>query len=163
MVGEFDKMSNALIEGPANWMPGMYESPSGKIAQLEADTPLGRLARYALIRVGTAVVGPDEVVVPLDWHSLEAEAAFPEFEGQLRLRRSRDGTHRLELEGDYEAPGGIVGHAVDAAALHSIAEATVQDFVERIAGVLAHNALARSVEEQVRSGRLTLEDEPPGG
>lgn len=41
------------------------------------------------------------------------------------------------------------------------AEATVQDFAERIAGVLARNALGRSVDEQVRSGRLTLEQEPP--
>ena len=162
VVGEFQKLCDALVEGPANWMPGMYESPTGKITQLEADTPLGRLARYAKIRVGPSTVETDEVVVPLNWHSLEAEAAFPVFDGRLRLRRSGDGAHLLVLEGDYEPPGGVLGHAADAAAMYAVAEATVQDFVEQVAGVLARNALGRSLDEQVRSGRLTLDQDPPG-
>jgi hypothetical protein len=162
VIGEFDKLRDALVEGPANWMPGMYESPTGKITELEADSPFGRLARYARIRVTDAKSGPNEVIVPLNWHSLEAEAVFPVFNGQLRLSRYPDGTNRLELQGDYEPPGGIIGHTADAVAMYAVAEATVQDFVERIAGVLARNALGRSVDEQVRSGRLTLEQEPPG-
>lgn len=162
VAGEFDKLRDALVEGPANWMPGMYESPTGKITQLEADSPLGRLSRYALIRVGAASIGTKAVTVPLSWHSLQAEAAFPVFEGQLKLSRFPDSTNRLELRGSYEAPGGLIGKAADAAAIYAVAEATVQDFVERIASVLARNALGRSVDEQVRSGRLTFDEEPPG-
>jgi hypothetical protein len=101
-------------------------------------------------------------LAPLNWHSFEAEAVFPVFNGQLRLSRYPDETNRLELQGDYEPPGGIIGHTADAVAMYEGAEATVQDFAERIAGVLACNALGRSVDEQVRSGRLTLEQEPPG-
>lgn len=162
VIGEFDKLRDALVEGPPNWMPGMYESPTGKITNLEADTPFGRLVRYARIQVANAQLETNEVIVPLSWHSLEAEAVFPVFKGRLRLSRSPDGTNRLELQGDYQPPGGIIGHTADAAALYGVAEATVQDFVERISGVLARNALGRSVDEQVRSGRLTLEQEPPG-
>ena len=161
LIGEFDKLRVALAEGPSNWMPGMYESPTGKITQLEADTPLGRLARYARIQVDTAQAGPNEVVIPLSWHSLEAEAAFPVFKGRLELTRGSDATHRLELKGVYETPAGIVGRAADAAALHAVAQLTLDDFVENIAAVLARNALGRSVDEQVRSGRLTLDQEPP--
>lgn len=162
VVGELDKLTAALVEGPANWMPGMYDSPNGQITRLEADTPLGRLTRYAQIRVGAAIEDSDEVVVPLVWHSLEAEAAFPAFNGELRLSRLPDGRNQLELTGDYDPPGGIIGRAADAAAMFGVAQATLNDFVQSIAAVLAHNALGRSVDEQVTAGRLTLESDPPG-
>lgn len=162
VMGEFDKLKDALAEGPANWMPGMYESPTGNVTRLEADSPLGKLTRYARIRVDAAAVGTDEVIVPLNWHSLEAERVFPAFNGRLRLSRFSDGTNRLELQGEYEAPGGIIGQAADAAAMHTVAQSTVEAFVHSIVAVLARNALGRTVDEQVSSGRLTLDEEPPG-
>lgn len=156
VIGEHDKLRDALLEGPANWMPGMYESATGKITELEADTAFGRLARYARMKIDAAQVDEDEVVVPITWSSLESEALFPTFEGRLRLYRVPGGTSRLELDGHYSPPGGVLGRAADAAAMYAVAQATVEDFVERIAGVLARNALGRSVAEQVDAGQLTL-------
>lgn len=138
----------------------MYESSTGKITELEADTAVGRLARYARMKVSDAQVEKEEVAVPITWHSLEGEALFPTFEGRLRLYRVPDGTSRLELDGRYEPPGGVLGRAADTAAMHAIAQATVEDFVERIAAVLARNALGRSVSEQVDAGRLRLDRDP---
>ncbi|HXN78862.1 MAG TPA: hypothetical protein VN965_08855 [Candidatus Dormibacteraeota bacterium] len=160
VIGEYDKLRDALLEGPANWMPGMYESATGKITELEADTTFGRLARYARMKIDRAQVETDEVVVPVTWHSLESEALFPTFEGRLRLYRAPDGTSRLELDGHYSPPGGFLGRAADAAALYAVAHATVEDFVKRIAGVLARNALGRSVAEQVDAKQLTLDGDP---
>ena len=139
----------------------MYESATGKITELEADTPFGRLVRYARMKVAGAQIEKDEVVVPITWHSLESEALFPTFEGRLRLYRAPDRTSRLELGGHYSPPGGVLGRAADAAAMYAVAQATVEDFVERIAAVLARNALGRSVSEQVDSGQLTLDQDPP--
>lgn len=156
VIGEYDKLRDALLEGPANWMPGMYESATGKITELQADTPFGRLARYARMEVSGAQIEKDEIVVPITWHSLEGEAFFPIFKGRLRLYRVPDGTHRLELNGHYEPPGGVLGRAPAAAAMYAVAEATVDDLTERIARVLARNALGRSVAEQVKAGQLTL-------
>jgi hypothetical protein len=45
--------------------------------------------------------------------------------------------------------------------MYAVAEATVEDFVERIAGVLARSALGRSVAEQADAGQLTLDRDPP--
>lgn len=161
VIGEYAKLRDALLEGPANWMPGMYESATGKITQLEADTAFGRLARYAWVKVANAQVEKEEVVVPITWHSLEGDALFPTFEGRLRLYRVPGGTNRLELDGHYAPPGGALGRAVDVAAMYAVAQATVEDFVERIAGVLARNALGRSVAEQVDAGQLTLDRDLP--
>lgn len=162
VIGEYDKLREALLEGPANWMPGMYESATGKITELEADTVFGRLARYARMKIDAAQVEKDEVVVPITWHSLESEALFPTFEGRLRLYRVPGGTSRLALDGHYAPPGGALGRAADSAAMYAVARSTVNDFVKRIAGVLARNALGRSVAEQVDAGRLTLDRDPPG-
>jgi hypothetical protein len=133
VIGEFDKLSAALSEGPQNWMPGSFESAAGEIAPLAADTPLGRLARFARIDLGAPQIGDEEVVVPISWHSLEAEPLFPTFTGQLRLHRLPDRAIHLELKGRYGPPGGALGRAADSAALHGVAEATVEDFVERAA------------------------------
>ena len=160
MVGEFDKLSAGLAEGPENWMPGMFESPVGEIAELVADTPLGPLTRYGRFEVGVAHVSPAEVVVPITWHSLEAEPLFPVMKGRLHLYRLSDGTNRLEFEGRYEPPGGAFGRAADSAGLYPVAEATVQNFVERCARVLSRNALGRSASEQEAEGRLVREEEP---
>lgn len=161
VIGEYNKLRDALLEGPANWMPGMHESATAKITELEADTPFGRLARYARMKVASTQIEKDEIVVPLMWHSLEGEALFPTFEGRLRLYRTRDGSNRLELDGHYAPPGGVLGSAADAAAMYAVAQATIEDFVERIADVLARNALGRTVAEQVDAGKLTLDPDPP--
>jgi hypothetical protein len=160
--GEYDKLRDALMEGPQNWMPGMYESATGKITQLEADTPIGRLARYARMNVGSPRLDRHRVVVPITWRSLEAEPLFPTFTGNVRLKRLHEGTNLLQIDGSYEPPGGPLGRAADAAAMGAIAKETIEDFVERVGAVLARNALGRSVDEQVTAGHLTLDVDPPG-
>jgi hypothetical protein len=160
--GEYDKLRDALLEGPQNWMPGMYESATGKITQLEADTPLGRLARYARMNVGAARLDRHWVVIPITWRSLEAEPLFPTFTGNIRLKQLPNGINLHHIDGNYEPPGGPLGRAADAALMAAIAKETIKDFVDRVAGVLARNALGRSVDEQVRAGHLTLDVDPPG-
>jgi hypothetical protein len=159
VVGEFEKLSQALVEGPANWMPGMFDSATGEVGELEAETPLGRLARYARIELGAPQADARQVIVPISWHALEAGPLFPVFTGRLRLNRLADGSNRLELEGGYEPPAGVIGRAGDVALLHAVAVATVQDFVHRVAGVLARNALSRSAAEQEAAGVLKREEE----
>lgn len=160
--GEYDKLCDALLDGPQNWMPGMYESATGKITQLEAETPFGRLARYARMNVGGARLDRHWVVVPITWRSLEAEPLFPTFTGNVRLKRLPEGTNLLQIDGIYEPPAGPLGRAADAAAMGALAKETIEDFVQRVASVLARNALGRSVDEQVRAGHLRLDVDPPG-
>lgn len=160
--GEYDKLCEALLEGPQNWMPGMYESATGTITQLEADTPIGRLARFARMNVGAARLDRNRVVVPITWRSLEAQPLFPTFTGNIRLKRLPSGVNLLEIEGSYEPPGGRLGRAADGALLAAIAKETIEDFVERIGSVLARDALGRSVAEQVSAGHLTLDLDSPG-
>lgn len=161
VLGEFDKLRDSLVDGPANWMPGSFDSAAAAVMELQAEMPLGRLKRYAAIDVGTVHENANEVVVPVTWRSLEAERLFPEFRGLIRLQRSDDGHHRLELDGDYKPPGGVIGRLVDAAALRRVAHATAENFLGRVAAVLGRNALGRTVAQEVASGQITLDTDPP--
>jgi hypothetical protein len=157
--GEFDQLCVSLDEGPENWMPGLFEPATAKITELETGTPAGRLPRYAKIEVGAAKDGGSEVGVPITWRSLDAQPPFPILGGRLRLYRLPDGTNRLELEGRYKPPAGAIGRAADAAVLYGVAQATVDEFVERVAAILSRNALGRSVAEQEAEKRLVREEE----
>jgi hypothetical protein len=157
--GEFDQLCAALAEGPESWMPGMFESSTAKITEPEAATPVGRLTRDAKIEVGAAKDAGSEVGVPIIWRSLEAQPLFPILSGRLRLYRLPDGTNRLELEGRYEPPAAAIGRAADAATLYGVAQATIDEFVERVAAVLSRNAQGRSVSEQEAEARLVREEE----
>ncbi len=158
LVGEFSKLRAALREGPDNWMPGPFEDGTERITEMCADTPFGRLSRYARVEIGPAEQPADEVIVPISWQSLEDEDLFPTFFGELRLVRVADGRSQLRVQGHYAPPGGVIGQAADAVVMNAIAKATVEDFVQRVAGILARNGLARTVDEQVMSGRLTLDE-----
>ena len=155
--GEFAHLAEALVEGPANWMPGMFESPAAEIVELHAGPGPGRWSRAARIELGDTSRHGGTVLLPIRWHAVDGEALFPVFDGRLRLHRRATGGARLFLEGRYEPPGGIAGQALDALVMRDVAQATADDFVRRVAGVLARNALARTVAEQVGKGTLTLD------
>ena len=155
--GEFAHLAEALLEGPANWMPGMFDSPTAEIVELHAVGAPGRWSRAVRVELGEPSRHGGTVLVPIRWHAVDGEALFPVFDGRLRLRRRATGGARVFLEGRYEPPGGIAGQALDALVMRDVAQSTVDDFAHRVAGVLGRNALARKVAEQVGRGTLTLD------
>jgi len=157
LIGEFDKLSSALTEGPTNWVPGPVGTETSKVTELSAETPFGRLSRYARVETGPPELRESEVIVPISWQSLEGEELFPTVYGELRLQRVADGRSQLELRGYYAPPGGIIGQAADAIVMNALAKATVEDFVQRVAGILARNALGIAVDEPVKAGHRTLD------
>ena len=88
------------------------------------------------------VIGPSElrtagVVFPVRWTASGAEALFPKLEANLILTHLGPEMTSLSLEGTYQPPLGPLGRAVDRVALRKFAEATVKDWVDRVAGVVA--------------------------
>lgn len=159
VIGEFSKLRASPVEGPSNWMPGPNEPASSNIAEVRVDTPVGRISRFTRVDVGPPEVLEDEVIVPISWEPLEDQDRIPVLHGELRLQRVGDGRSELKLQGYYVPPFGIVGQVADAIVMQGVAKTAVEDFVERVAGILAKNALSRSVDEQVTSGRLTLDQQ----
>jgi hypothetical protein len=84
------------------------------------------------------VIGPPEVrnagvVFPLRWSATGAEALFPKLSANLILMHLGPEMTSVSLEGTYQPPLGPLGRAVDRVALRKFAEATVKDWVDRVA------------------------------
>jgi hypothetical protein len=64
-------------------------------------------------------------------------------EGDLELAPFGPGVTHLAMSGRYTPPFGSVGEALDRAMLNRVAEATVRDFVQRVAERI-HEAASRT-------------------
>ncbi len=58
---------------------------------------------------------------------------FPALDADIRLARASDETTVLSLAGVYRPPLGTLGNALDRAALHRVAAATIRSFLGRVA------------------------------
>ena len=88
------------------------------------------------------VIGPPEVrnagvVFSVRWSATGAESLFPTLDANLILTHLGPEMTSLSLEGTYQPPLGPLGRAVDRVALRKFAEATVKDWVDRVAEAVA--------------------------
>lgn len=72
----------------------------------------------------------------LTWRSRRSPGLFPEMNGSLCVYALAPRETQLELTGSYDPPLGLLGDAIDAIALHRVAEASVQRFLTDVAAYL---------------------------
>jgi len=74
--------------------------------------------------------------IDLTWRSRRKPGLFPEMTGALWAYALAPRETQIELIGTYDPPLGLLGEAIDAIAMHRIAEASVQRFVGDVAAFL---------------------------
>jgi hypothetical protein len=72
----------------------------------------------------------------LTWRSRRRPGLFPEMAGALWAYALGPRETQIEFIGSYDPPLGLLGEAIDAVAMHRIAEASVQRFVSDVASFL---------------------------
>ncbi|HEY6174585.1 MAG TPA: hypothetical protein VIX73_09090 [Kofleriaceae bacterium] len=72
----------------------------------------------------------------LVWKSQRRPGLFPEMTGSLLAYALAPRETQIEFAGTYDPPLGVLGDAIDAIALHRIAEESVQRFVNSVAAYL---------------------------
>ena len=72
----------------------------------------------------------------LTWRSIRRPGLFPEMTGSLWAYALSPRETQIELVGTYDPPLGLLGDAIDAIAMHRIAEASVQRFISNVAAYL---------------------------
>ena len=75
-------------------------------------------------------------VLHIQWEAASAARLFPMMKADLAIYPLTATETQLELTGNYEAPLGIVGGAIDAIVGNRIAEATVHRFIQDVAAYL---------------------------
>lgn len=90
-------------------------------------------AKRVRLEIGMPELRRAGLVYPLTWTASGAKALFPKLSANLVLSHVGRERTKLTLEGTYEPPLGPVGRVVDRVLLKNVAEATVQNWVDRIA------------------------------
>jgi hypothetical protein len=132
----FEEAERLLVRDPADWLPGLASESDATGVHLLARVGFGlglHLRKRVEVTIGDALRVPGRTVLPIGWSTGADHSPLPEMEGDLELAPFGPRVSHLAMSGRYSPPFGSAGEALDRALLHRVAEATVRDFVERIA------------------------------
>jgi hypothetical protein len=145
----FRLLEESLLGGPGSWLPGPGGDGAAPTTELDVRLGRSRVARRVAVRTGTVTCWPgrDRCRLPIAWRAAEHAERYPRLVGTLDLTGVAPRATRLTLRAMYRPPAGLLGEAADQAVMHEIAEASARAFLERIAGVLARDAMSRGLAE----------------
>lgn len=103
-----------------------------KVGKLEA-------YKHVQLRVGvsSAALSPGRLMLPVSWEAVGGPPIFPSMEGTLHVEAVGADSTRLTLNARYDPPLGNLGRLIDRALMHRIAQITMNDFIDRLAGALS--------------------------
>ncbi len=128
VVGDVVGIEQAFAGDPRRWLPeARRDGPTALRILVHA----GAFNRHVIATVGAPWRSGGTQWRSLSWdpvdderEALTVDRMLPSFDAELGLTRRHDDELTLVLDGRYAPPGGAVGAAVDAVALHRIARAT---------------------------------------
>jgi hypothetical protein len=143
---EAEQVEHALVESPERWLPGLADEATQRGDALMAAVGFGsdpRVARKVAIEFRQPIRTPARLIVPFRWISVESPGLFPALEADLEVAPLGHDRTQLAISARYEPPLGALGRVADRALMHRVAEATLKDFLDRVA-----ESLMRAMEEQ---------------
>jgi hypothetical protein len=132
----FSALEGDLLEGADSWVAVMREAEDrGQrlLAEVGFEVDTRRVDKEIEIRVSTPYRSDNRIVVPFTWRANGAARLFPQLEADLEIAAVGASRSQISLSGTYRPPLGLLGRALDRALLHRVAEATVKDFIDRVA------------------------------
>ncbi|MGD2060199.1 MAG: hypothetical protein PVF87_05010 [Acidimicrobiia bacterium] len=103
--------------------------------------PSDSLAREVKLEIGIAEIHAYGLVYPVQWTATGAALLFPDLTADLILSSRGSEVTELTLKGTYQPPLGTLGKLADRTVLHRVAEATVKDWMDRLAAALSAESL----------------------
>lgn len=126
----------ALLDDPQAWLPGLASEANQRGDHLLAEVGFGqrvRVCRQVRVELGEPVRAATKTVVPLRWTAVDAAGLFPELDADLEIAPLAPRRSQLAMSARYVPPLGVMGRALDRAVLSRVAEATLKDFLDRVA------------------------------
>ena len=134
-----EEVERALSRDPRLWLPGLAERAHHRGDVLLAEVGVGeavRIERTVAVELGRSVRTGSTVVFPLRWIASGGADLFPSLDADLEVAPIRPGRTQLAMSARYVPPFGTVGRVIDRAVLSRVAEATLKDFLDRVADVI---------------------------
>lgn len=155
LEGSAGALTAAFAADPADWIPeAKVDATGGLLFAVHA----GSLARRV-----RATIGDPWHVTRTSWRSVSWEPVnvsddqtsvnrmLPALDGELGIHVDESGRATLVLDARYLPPGGFLGAAVDAVALHRLARQTGQRFLEDVGVGLSRIASQRGAPEHANA------------
>ena len=115
-----------MLDDPARWFPK-------SVGVHVAGVPV---RKRVTVEFGEPAKTSTWAVVPISWKPTFARRLLPVMNGKVDLAPVTSEETRLTVSGMYEPPLGRLGEQLDEALMHNVAEATVKELAEQIAGRL---------------------------
>jgi hypothetical protein len=133
------EVEKAVTRSPDTWIPDLAHETNEAGRRLLAEVGFGergRLDRTIEIRFGEPIRISSKTILPIRWSAVRSNALFPSLDADLEVAPIGPRITQLALSARYEPPLGALGRAIDRALLHRVAEATLKDFLDRVAAAL---------------------------
>jgi hypothetical protein len=137
-----ERVEEALLLDPSTWMTHLAEHANRRGDALLAQVGLGediRIARTVAIEFGHNVRAGNRFIQPFRWSASGPVGLFPALEADLEVAPLGTESTQLAISARYVPPLGKLGKLIDRALLARVAEATVKDFLDRVAAALVEN------------------------
>lgn len=134
-----DVVEHALSRDPRRWLPGLAEQANFKGDRLLAEVGVGGtigLHRKVIIELGPMVHAASKSFFPLRWTAMGHPGLFPALDADIEVAPMGPERAQLAMSARYVPPLGAVGRTIDRALLSRVAEATVKDFLDRVADAI---------------------------
>jgi len=137
----YQVVEDSLLCSPEDWIPRVARDVDARGEQLLVEVGFGgsraRLGRRVEIALGQPLRFPSKLVLPVSWKAVHAEGLFPSLDADIEVGPVGPARTQLSMSARYKPPLGPLGAAADRALLHRVAEATIKDFVDRVAERIA--------------------------
>jgi hypothetical protein len=134
-----EDVERALSRDPRVWLPQLAERAHHRGDLLLAEVGFGeavRIRRTVGVELGHPVRSRSKTVFPLRWAASGPGGLFPSLDADLEVASLRPGHTQLAMSARYVPPFGSVGRVLDRAVLSRVAEATLKDFLDRVADAI---------------------------
>jgi len=132
-------VSVALARGAREWFPDFEDQSLATVGPSVAGL---EIRKKVAVEFGEPVAAGSWTEVPISWKATSIQQLFPVMTGKIELAPVDSHVTRLTVCGMYRAPLGRLGKQLDDAFMHKVADATVRDLAQSIAGRL--DTLVRS-------------------
>lgn len=150
-----DNVVHALSRDPRGWLPGLAGEANLKGDRLLAEVGFGeaiRLRRKVIVEVGRPIHASAKSFFPLRWTASGHPGLFPALDADIEVAPMGPDRAQLAMSARYVPPLGTVGRTIDRAFLSRVAEATVKDFLDRVAdAIMSEPAAPASRHERAPS------------
>jgi hypothetical protein len=134
-----DDVEHALSRDPRGWLPGLAEQANFRGDRLLAEVGFGeaiRLRRKVVVEIGTPIHASSKSFFPLRWAASGHAGLFPALDADIEVAPLGGDHAQLAMSARYVPPLGAVGRTIDRALLSRVAEATLKDFLDRVADAI---------------------------